>query len=161
MNTFVEKNKKWLKFYSVASRILGWALILLASIVVLSLLKMSLEIRERQILLINLGTILEHTFGQLPMGIILLGVGQLLTYIYEDEYKMPWLLRNGPIMLYLFAVLAILRPIIFYLYQYGMNSAPNLTFTPNGSLANILILVGLGSILKRIMPVIEEHKSLV
>lgn len=162
MNTFVEKNKKWLKFYSSASRILGWVIILFVCMVVFSLLKMSLEIREQQIFLTHLGTILEVTLGRLPVGIILLGIGQLLTYTYDEEYKKPWLLRNGSKTLYLFAVLVFLRPFIFYLYQYSMNYAPNLAFTSSSSsLADVLILIGLGNILKRALPIIEEHKSLV
>jgi hypothetical protein len=161
MSTFIEKNKKWLKFYSTASKILGWVLILLASIKVLYLLTMSFGmIRERQLLLVSLGAIVENTFGQLPVGIILLGVGQLLRYTYEDEYKVPWLLRNGAKMLYLFAILAILRPFVFYLFQHGMNASSHFTFGPL-SLADVLILIGLGNILKRVLPIIEEYRSLI
>lgn len=162
MHNLIEKNKKWLKCYSASSKILGWMIILFAVISIIFLLKISFDLKEKQILLIHLGTILELIFNRLPVGIILLGIGQLLKYIYEDEYQAPWLLRNGTKVLYLFALMAILRPLISYIYQYSMNFAPHLMFVhPSFSLANILILIGLGNILKRVMPVIEEHRSLV
>ena len=157
MQGLIEKNKKWLKCYSAASRILGWLIILYVVILVLSLLAMGFEIGARRILQMTLGTMLEYIFNHLPVGIILLGVAQLLKYIYEDEYRPQWLLRNASKILYLFAGLAILCPFISHLYYHGMGTTQHVALIAAFS----LILIGLGNILKRVMPIIEEHKSLI
>ena len=157
MNTFVEQNKKWLHFYSTASRILGWLMILFASVSFLALVLVSWVTswgvpEERRILLVVLGAVIEKTFGWLPISIILLGIGQLLKHIYGDEYKIPWLLRNAPNMLYLFAVLAFLHPFITYSYQQmmQMNAQVQVITSICFLFANVLIFIGLGNILKRV-----------
>jgi hypothetical protein len=169
MNTFIEKNISWLEFYSAASRILGWTMIFSVCLFIFAGLMgvnwgLTWEVpEERSVFLSILGMIIENTFNWLPVGIILLGVGQLIKFICEDAYKMPWLLRNGAKILYIFAVLAFSRSFIFYFYQDMMhvNLQIHVIKTIYFLLADILILVGLGNILKRVLPIIEEHKSLI
>ncbi len=170
MNNFIEQNKKWLKFYSIASGTLGWLMIIFVCILFLSLVWLSWTmswgvLEERRILLLSFGAVIEKIFGWLPVSIILLGIGQLLKYIYDDGHTItiPWLLRNGAKLFYLFAVLAFLRPFIIYSYQHmmHMNFEVKVITSICFLFANVLIFIGLGNILKRLLPIIEEHKSLV
>ena len=93
-------------------------------------------------------------------------VARLAKFIFEKESAPTLMLRCGDKIFYLFAVLGILwgvfRHLIFataiedsttrFLYQ-----QPALLPT----LGKVIILILLGQILKRLLPVIQEHKSLV
>ena len=106
----------------------------------------------------------------LLLGFIALGVGRFIRYLYDMEYRAGWILRHLSAILYSYAGFYLISNIgLLYLhlvkwmqnaspyYSLGQsffeNSIPVVTVT--------FIFVGLGQILKRIMPIIEESKSLV
>lgn len=174
MSILIEKNKGWLSFYSLASRIIGWTYIILNMLPVLFISFVVYDtIKTHKTLGIYwLPSTLECLFGQLPLGIILLGVAQLIKYICEDGYKLPWLLRHGTFLLYLFALLTFIQSLAQLFTQYwqmshvtnfveDFSSVTVITSYALPVLAKMLVLIGLGSFLKRVMPVIEEAKSLV
>jgi len=99
-------------------------------------------------------------FVWLPLGIIVLGVAQLIKYVSESEYQPGWLLRHGTGILYLFAVLMLVNSVIRYCFLMPIESSGiGMFLLPD--VAKMLILIGLAEILKRVLPVIEESKTLV
>ena len=170
MKEFIEKNKRLLTFYCATARIIGWVLVILSALPALSILsllifKMSFfrEFLLPEILPI-LGSLLEVLFGRLPLGIIVLGVAQLIRYVSESEHRPGWLLRHGAGILYLFAALMLMGIVVrcFFLLPTikSVDSFPVEMYLLV-DVAKMLILIGLADILKRVLPVIEESKTLV
>jgi len=171
MNSFIQKNKDWLNFYSIGARIVGWTFIILSGLPLLLIPYMIYKVpiyteNSTGITISLFGAMLESLLGRLPLGIVLLGVAQLIRYIAESDYKPRWLLRNGTFLLYLFATLTLITPFTRYWYiSHFTNDILDFStiimkyILP--VLTQFLVLIGLGNIFKRIMPVIEEAKSLV
>ena len=166
MNAFIEQNKKWLKFYANAASVIGWVLIILSAMPALLIPYMISgafhEYPDGTIRMLSAST--EILFERLPLGIIVLGVAQFIRSISESQYQPGWLLRHASGILYFFAILMIVGRIVRYgFYIYGTKSIDILHIEMHflAVVAMMLILIGLGNILKRVLPIIEEHKSLV
>ena len=171
MNTFIEKNRTWLKFYHAALRLSGWLLLTLGvcSFGITMILSRNLEVEAFAVTAINmpLGSSEFILFGLLGLGI-----AQLIRYLFNPDCQPGFILRHGKKFLYGYVVLILIYMVVrsIITIQYLMNSdvenAQSLFLaTSMASIilfaAKALILVGIGQFLKRIMPVIEEHKSLV
>jgi len=146
MIEFIEKNRRLLKFYCVGARTIGWILLL------------STPIRIALMLLLSGGSwpegygdplnyILSPSSISLVMfGVVVLGVGQFIRYVFETEYEQGMIFNSSGDVprqaRMLLRILWVLHGLIPFL-------------------AKALLLVGLGRILQRIMPVIEESKTLV
>jgi hypothetical protein len=166
MNTFIENNKPWLKFYCSTARIIGWGILILAGtgafilIFAGNILYGSHPIQYRLILVKSV------LFDGVLPGFLVLGIAQFIRYLFESEYKPGLILRHGDIILYLYALLLI-AGVVWQHFIFGMMSMGFTRMIPAtlASLAltapKVLILVGLAQVVKRIMPVIEESKTLV
>ena len=178
MNTFIENNRPWLKFYCTTARIIGWGILILAGAGTI------FQILVMNILFGNHSSAYRFLFvksvlfqGVLP-GILVLGIAQFIRYLFESEYKPGHILRYGDKILYLYAFLLMVGVVWQHLIISGnvvqldifliMNSGLNFKGMIPAMLASlvlavpkILILVGLAQVVKRIMPVIEESKTLI
>ena len=110
-------------------------------------------------------------------GLLMLGLAQFIRYLSENKYRPGWTLRCGEGILYLYAVLITGQVLWNYVLGPGMKAnmylveglRPEiyqvglLTILASALLtaAKVVILIGLGQILARVMPVIEESKTLV
>ena len=164
MNEFIEKNRRLLKIYYLAAQIIGWILIAISPLGTIITLSGNQSFGENAlgILYILQGV----TLKPLILGLLLLGTAQFIRCVSETEYKPGWILRNGRTVLYAAAFIVLMSCVINYLFlvfsfsAYSFQILKFLTsFIP--ALAKVLILVGLGKILRRILPVIEESKTLV
>lgn len=175
MNEFIEKNRRLLKFYCLAARIFGWVLICGGTIWFLLFVLVTLAVNDAA------GTIgWPHTsenfvyastsfvFEFILPGLIALLVAQFIRYMLETEYKPGWILRYGDKVLYVYSALLIGQNILMYYVLHVVllekNSPGHLLLVQPLVVplaTKILILVGLGQILRRILPVIEESKTLV
>lgn len=161
MNTFLEKNKGLLKFYCVAARIIGWVLLITAGTWTVSTLSGYSSFSIPFVMPITI-------FIRILIGLVILGVAQFIRYLFETEYKPGWILRHGEKILYLYAALRVTR-ITFLFFVDAKRMGDFIYYSPwaflvgNGLpvLASALILVGLAQILRRVMPIIEESKTLV
>ena len=168
MNEFIQKNKRLFKFYSSAAHFIGWSILLTTiCIIIIELLSRGRFIgAEGFYMRFHLvGGILFRYL--LPVVLALL-ISQLIRYIIEPEYNYGWILRYGNNILCIYAVLVLLNAIWSHVYYFMLSHSsygPSMFLYVLESvlltLAKILILVGLGQILKRIVPIIEEHKSLI
>jgi len=102
------------------------------------------------------------------LGLVVLGIGQFIRHLFETESKPGWILRHAEKILYLYAALNILfagyavRTTYIAWREFPMKVALSngfLYLVP--PLAQALLLIGLAQIVRRIMPVIKESKTLV
>jgi len=168
MNEFIEKNRPLLRSYHVGARIIGW-LLLIGVIVVpivqpLSGLSLNSERRSLSIYL----SIEQIIQGYLLLGLVLLGLAQFVRYLYDSEYRPGLMLRHGGKVLYIYAVVLITSPFVhlyFRIRAYGYTGIGNLFEYLLGmnlpDIAKALIFIGIAKVLKRMMPMLEESKTLV
>jgi hypothetical protein len=175
MNEFIEKNRRLLKFYCTAARIFGWVLICGGTIWFLLFVLLTLAVDDAA------GTIgwphtldnfvystSSYVFEFALLGLVALLVAQLIKYMLESEYIPGYILRFGDMILYVYAALLIVQNTLIY---YVLNRECLSTLKPGHLIfvkplivplaTKVLILVGLGQILRRLLNVIEESKTLV
>ncbi|MGD2095444.1 MAG: hypothetical protein PVH77_10590 [Phycisphaerales bacterium] len=161
MNEFIEKNRRLLKSYCLTARIIGWVLLITAGIWAVSTLSGHTSFSIPFVMPITI-------FIRILVGLVVLGVAQFIRYLFETEYKPGLILRHGEKILYLYAVLQVIR-ITFLFFVDAKRMGDSIYYSPWGFLvanwlpvvASALILVGLAQILRRMMPIIEESKTLV
>ncbi|UCG56879.1 MAG: hypothetical protein JSU70_18680 [Phycisphaerales bacterium] len=171
MNEFVEKNRGLLRFYCIAARTMGWTLIIVAPLLAIVGLFIGLPViglpsgeRLRPWMLYRLS---EQVILDLLLGLVMLGLAQFVRYSYENDCQPGWILRHGDKALYSYAAGVIVSPIVWYFFQMTIHSrdlTDTLWFFVSGELPALgrgLIYVGIGQVLRRMVPIIEESKTLV
>ena len=171
MNEFIEKNRHLLKFYCDALRSIGQVVLVLgllsvcamfASLLLSKFGKWDVPESFKMIYAMPLAA-----FNIFFIGIGILGLGQFVKYLIEEDYKPGWILRHGDMFFYLYALLTVLS--VVWVYTIAPSYRSPSIYTQVGVISlivfstsvKVLILVGLGQILRRLMPIIEESKSLV
>ncbi|MBN1972418.1 MAG: hypothetical protein JW787_02170 [Sedimentisphaerales bacterium] len=169
MNEFIEKNRKLLEFYRFVAKIIGWILIGLTPFLIYRsyylLTTYPQEKDSTYLFLLNIRNFIVYYFC---LGFILLGIAHFIKYIYSKESKVGWLLKHLNQFLYIYAFLMAIGnfielkfPIIHKLGFLIQDSTTYLLTQIILTLTYILIIIGLGHIMSRILPVIEESKTLV
>lgn len=184
MNEFIEKNRGLLRFYCIAARIIGWVLLLLPVVIVIWTMLTGVD-SFRSFVSGMPPYFSRHgqwqAFGQwhkqpdllslvvkfVVPGLLALGVAQFIRYLSEADYRPGWILRCAEAICYLYAVLIVFLALWSNVWR--VEAMPGTySATPLVGLASLLltaakaiILVGLGQVLARVMPVIEESKTLV
>jgi hypothetical protein len=171
MNEFIEKNRRLLKFYCENLRSIGLLILILGLLSVCAI--------ATSVLLSKFGywhapksfemiiAMPLSVFNIFFIGIGILGLVQFIRYLVERDYKPGWILRHGDMFFYLYALLTILSVVWVYTIAPSYSSPSIYTrvgvifLTVISTTVKVLILVGLGQILRRLMPIIEESKSLV
>ncbi|UCE47181.1 MAG: hypothetical protein JSW47_16445 [Phycisphaerales bacterium] len=170
MNTFIEENRRFLGIYYTAARVIGWLLLIAGSllrIVALALGPPENLIRFR--LRWELGGWRQFIGSFLFPGIVVLGLAQFVRYLCEHNYRPGWILRHGDKVLELYAASLVIWPIVDCLFRMTEYEDIGLQELLVGhllagllpSLAYALIYVGMGQVLRRMLPMIEESKTLV
>jgi len=172
MNEFIEKNKGLLRSYCILAQIVGLLLLIVPIIgIAIEILSGSIVKGHRsyipsiiQIPFVIQAVVLNFTF----LGLVALGVAQFIKYVFESQGQPSLILRIGDKILYVYAGLVILGAFLKWVFQMEVIKATALStllisfvalLLP--ATAKALILIGLGKIFHRIMPVIEESKTLV
>jgi len=174
MNEFIEKNRRLLHFYCVVARIIGWMIVLMGIIQFVSFLSEPLWSNVKWQTL--LPYLLQDQNLEFMFGLLVLGTAQFIRYVSEKQYQPGWLLRHGDKFLYLYAFFQIINTIVSctkFTMLIMARTNHNFSFAEVCQtlfiaslmvligIATILILIGLAHILRRILPVIEESKTLV
>jgi len=170
IHTFIEKNRKLLLFYYWAARVGGWAFLSLASLAAAG---------QFFALVSRIGDwdefyrYYQHdvpwgTFSNgLPTGLLALGIAQLIRYLLKTDHKPDWILRNADKLLYLYTVI-----LIGYYCRIGATEVMlhfnepfdfplRLIVVASFILIKLLVLVGVAEVLRRLLPMIEESRTLV
>jgi hypothetical protein len=179
MTQFLEKHRRLLQAYCLIARILGWLLILGGVLWFFAIAGNHWQIKEdqRQIdFLLYVVSALVYDFF-IP-GFLAFAIGGLLDYLLRPMTKPPLILRMTDKLCYFYAASLILRSFVaiksfsdspwvvhFMLLDVTelSESARVVLVQPllGPTLAKVLLLVGIGMILHRLLPVIEESKTLV
>jgi hypothetical protein len=171
MNTFIEKNKEFLKFYHAALRLSGWILLTLGLCGFGITILIAKNLGPAVLGVITLNTPLS-SLDFILFGLLGLGIAQLIRYLFDCDYKPGFILRYGSKFLYAYVILILIVLVtrnivtIEYLINSDIKNSRSLFFAT--SIASIvlfaakaLILIGVAQFLKRVMSIIEEYKSLV
>ncbi|MBN2591766.1 MAG: hypothetical protein JXA96_18005 [Sedimentisphaerales bacterium] len=168
MNEFIQKNRSLLKFYHIAAKIIGWVLIGITPIYAFIWFKSLSTGLEENYTFHLLQSIYILIVSFLCFGLIVLGVARFIKYLYSEDSRPGWTLRNLDKFLYLYAFLTAtgiyidfmqftiliraitLQDLSLFLFQ-------NIII----KLSHVLIIIGIGHIMSRILSVIEESKTLV
>lgn len=170
MNEFIEKNKSLLRSYCLIARILGWLLLIIALVIAVVKSFSGFDVDDQ------LGFYMTYRLFQylamryVLLGLILLGLTQFVRYLYKSEYQLGLILRHGDKVLYLYALALIVNPILDYFYRM---KTIGMTYVNTDSyflywliillpaIAKALIFIGMAKVLKRMIPVVEESKTLI
>jgi len=169
MNEFIEKNRALLHSYCVSARIIGWLLLIIALVVaVVKPLSGFSDVNDQLRFFMIFSLYDQLALGFVLLGLILLGLAQFVRYLYESEYQPGLILRHGDKILYLYALACIVSPILHYYFQMkvtGYTRTDSLLLYLSAAIvpaiARALIFVGMAKVLKRMVPMVEESKTLV
>ena len=172
MNEFIEKNRRLLHFYCETLRTIGKVILILGLLggCAMTIFKLVTKFGywhapKNYEMVISLMPL--SAFNIIFYGLAILGFVQFIRYLIEEDYKPGWILRHGDIFFYLYALFIILSVVRVFTTIPGFLSLSSYTgvfkilMIVFSITVRVLILVGLGQILRRILPVIEESKSLV
>jgi hypothetical protein len=169
MNEFIEKNRALLHTYYVGARIIGWLLLIIALVTaaVKSFSGFS-DVNDQLRFYMIYSLCAQLALGFVLLGLILLGLAQFVRYLYESAYQHGLILRHGDKVLYLYALGLIVSPILHYYFQMkaiGYQGTDSLLLYSSAAMvpaiARALIFVGMAKVLKRMVPIVEESKTLV
>ncbi|MFH1615880.1 MAG: hypothetical protein ABIG61_12460 [Planctomycetota bacterium] len=170
IQTFIEKNRKLLLFYYWAMRVGGWMFLALAFLAMAGhSVALSTRITDPQ----EFSRYWHHdvpwgTFSNgLPTGLLALGIAQLIRYLLETDRKPDWIFRNADKLLYTYTTILIgyycwrgVTDVILHFnepYDFPLRLIALAAFI----LVKLLVLVGVAELLRRLLPIIEESRTLV
>jgi len=168
MIEFIKKNRRLLNFYYIAARTIGWLLLIIAVVVAVVKLLSGFEVDEQLRFHIIYRHCQQLAVSFVLLGLVLLGLAQFVRYLYENDYQPGWILRHGNKVLYLYAAALIISPVSHYYFQMtvmrNVSAVSFLLYLLSAELPAVakgLIFVGIARVLHRIVPIIEESKTLV
>jgi len=170
IQTFIEKNKKLLLFYYWAARIGGWVFLSYASLVAVGKsVALASRIGDWQ----EFNRFCQHdvpwgVFSDvLPTCLLVLGIAQLIWYLLETDHRPRWILRNADKLLYSYTAILIgyycwmgVTDVITRFnepYDFPLRLIVLVAFI----IIKLLVLVGVAEMLRRLLPMIEESRTLV
>ncbi len=170
MRKFIEQNRRLLLFYYWAMRIGGWVFL---AIVFLAAAGKSFALATRIGDWQEFNRFLQHdvpwgTFTDgLPFSLLALGIAQLIRYLLETDRKAGWILRNADKLLYTYTAIVIgydcwrsATEVISHFnepYDFPLRLIVLAAFIT----VKLLVLVGVAEMLRRLLPMIEESRTLV
>ncbi len=179
MVRFIEKHRRLLQAYCLVARILGWLLILGGIFWCFAIVGnlWGIEEKQQQIdFLLYVVSALVYDFV-IP-GFLAFAIGGLLDYLLRPKAKPPLILGMMDKLCYIYAIFLTWK-LCGTIVTFGDNlwfvnfkfftvpeiseSARILLVQPllGPTVAKVLLLIGIGMILHRLLPVIEESKTLV
>ena len=172
MKEFIEKNRRLLHFYCEILRTIGSLILILGVVGGFAMIIFKLvtkfgywQVPKNYEMVISV--IPLSAFSIIFYGLGILGLVQFIRYLVEEDYKPGWILRHGYIFFNLYALFIIVGVVWVFTTIPGILSLPSyavvytIIMTFFSITVRVLILLSLGQILRRILPVIEESKTLV
>ena len=170
MNAFIQKNKVLLKFYYTVIQLSGWILLVLSlcSPVILIVLARTSDLWIKEEILHNTSL---SCLTLIFLGLLGINLAQLIRYQFDSNYKPGLVLRHGNKLIYTYVVLTLIVSTIhivhFVCYLRNSDREGQIIFLSYSIInmiyfaAKALILIGIAQLLKRIIPIIDEHKLLI
>jgi hypothetical protein len=166
VNTFIEENKRLLRMCYLAAIILGWLLLALGFSAVVG---HSIALISR---MDDWGEFKKYYFygiwdviNGVPIGFLALGIGQFIRYVYDNKYKPGWILRNVQKLIFIYAIVfgifVVFSTAIAFPHWGWVERTLRLLAAVIWGTGKIMLLIAVALILKRVMPIIEESRTLV
>ena len=158
------KNERFLRFYGNLAEFLGWLLLLLCAINIISFSFTLPKATSGQYVpnLYNV-VLLKLIFKLFTVG-LLFGINQFIKCLIVPDFTPNWILQAADKIIYLYAALLFINfiyNIIFPNKTIYLSSIGTLVFSGIFTFIKILLWIGAAMALKRIIPIIQESKSLV
>ncbi len=164
----IKDKRRLLRFFCRAVHLLGWLLVT-AGVIWFGMFvgdrggETNQRMDELELLMIAISV---FSFDFFFIGLVAVILSQFARYVFDRQYKPGLMLRCGDKILYFFVVIGIYWAGFRYVLYVKTVEDSFLRFWLAQPLilptvVKVLILIGLAQILKRVMPVIEEYKSLV
>ncbi|MBN2457433.1 MAG: hypothetical protein JXB29_13025 [Sedimentisphaerales bacterium] len=165
----VKEKRPLLRFFTGAVQVVGWLLIFWGVMWFIYLASgpdygrdgAAFEDMEKAITVIS-----GFSFDFVFVGLAAVMLGQLARYVFDKAYRPGLMLRCGEKILYVFAGLSVFWAM--WRWRFFVMSLERVEWRVllgqplmMPTVAKVLILVCVAQILKRILPVIEEYKTLV
>ena len=103
------KNRKSISMYCTVLRISGW-LIVLSSGLLAILQFIEHRVNSQRLLCVVLP---NFVVAYLFIGVFALGLAQLISYIFDNEYQAGWLLRRADKIVYIYAAVLLICKILY------------------------------------------------
>jgi hypothetical protein len=170
MNEFIEKNRGLLRFYCIAARIIGWVFLIVALVTVVVWVLSGFPGDGGRYQSYRIYSLCERlTLNFALFGLVVLGLAQFIRYLYDNDYQPGWLLCHGDKVLYLYAAALIASSVLYFFFRTAVfTNTLTVSLLFSHFLAGVLpavarglIFAGLGQVLRRIVPIIEESRTLV
>ncbi|HUW20016.1 MAG TPA: hypothetical protein VMW16_12010 [Sedimentisphaerales bacterium] len=169
MDEFIKKDRRVLKFLCLAVQFFGWALVFGGAVWFIGFVSRAGVASLEAVAAIKciLYAVSAFVFDFFFVGLASVILAQLARYFLQGEGKPGLMLRCAEGILYVFAC----SGIFWALFRYRCLSIvvahepdPQLLYAQAlllPTIAKFVLLIGLAQILKRILPIIEESKTLV
>lgn len=167
MNRVVEQNKPLLQICCACARVYGWLLLSLGySAVVGHSIALATRIGQWSLFSEYARALPWNVMSGAIVGLLVLGIAQFIRFLVDEDYQPGWILKNIESLLYTYAVLVGLYAVTATVlslphWSQWVEIIVRMIAALIWSTGNILLLVGTALIIKRIMPVIEESRTLV
>ena len=169
IQTFIEKNRKLMVVYYWVARVGGWVFLVLAS---LAAVGHGVALVSRMGDWDEFNRYCQHVpWGMfnngLPTGLLALGIAQLIRYLLETDRRPDWILRNADKLLYTYTAILVgyccwrgTTEVIVHFnepYDFPLRLIMLIILIS----VKLLVLVGVAELLRRLLPMIEESRTLV
>lgn len=156
-----KQNVRWVRYYAKWLTILGCFVIIIG--LVYSAIGCVKGFHEYSSIR-PIALIVQTIFGVITsfaFGFILIGIGQLLGYIFGTRQRMSWLLRYGDKGLYFLAIVWVSQSVFMSIsYLSGMEWWFYIVVMVM-PVTKAFVMVTLGLILRKVLPMVEEFRTMV
>jgi hypothetical protein len=170
IHTFIEKNKRYLRFCSYVAQFSGLLLLLLGFISLVSILWNLCptdRLPKYDVTAFVYKNISPYIFRFVFPGLFLLGINQLIKCVTDINFKPNWILKFSDKIIYLYVAFLIINFTLFSIYPTeAIVASPHhylATLIPSAIFTSVkaLLWVGMAKVLRGIVPIIQESKSLI
>ncbi|MHC4624444.1 MAG: hypothetical protein ACYS4W_11145 [Planctomycetota bacterium] len=169
MDEVIRQNRRALRFFCLAVQVFGWALVFAGAVWFVRFLTRAAApgLEGAAAIKCILYAVSAFAFDFFFVGLASVILAQLARYFLEGEGKPGLMLRCAEGILYVFACSGILWAVFRYRslsIVVAQEPDPRLLYAQAlllPTIAKFVLLIGLGQILRRILPIIEESKTLV
>lgn len=168
MNAFIEENKGLLRNCYICANVLGWFLLVLGS---LSVFGNSVALTSRMgdwVMFKDyyFSSVPWNVINGVPVGLLALGIGQFIKFICDKDYRPGRILRNADKLIFIYAILFAVSVAIHFIRRFGfwdnwIEMIIRVLALVIVGVGKTMLLIAVALILKRILPVIEESRTLV
>jgi hypothetical protein len=166
LHDIIEKNERFLRFCSRVAHTVGFFLILITFLTIAFPLSAVLWAGSPKNIATNLllTSFVIRFIRILFLIFLFLGIEQFIRCLIDIDFKPNWILRFGDKIIYMYAVFIFVTPIHAYTQMPELHNIPHsavIALAAIFTFVKIILWVGFGLVLKRLVPIIQESKTII